>query len=64
MSDFLCLHKRPPRAGQVVPGLLMDDFVLLDPVPKVPRALPGEPDAGAAEPPGVEITEASRCGVC
>ena len=43
LPDFLSLQGRPPRSGCVVAGLLIDDFVLLDPVPKVPPSLEYEP---------------------
>ena len=43
LSDFLCLRGRPPRSRCVVAGLLIDDFVLLDPVPKVPPSPDYEP---------------------
>ena len=37
LRDFICLQGRPPRPGQIVAGLLIDDFLLLDPVPKIPK---------------------------
>ena len=34
LADFICLQGRPPRAGRQIAGLLIDDFILLDPVPR------------------------------
>ena len=57
LRDFVCLQKRPPRAGQVAAGLLIDDFILLDPVPKVPRAFSSPDETEPEEPRGVKILE-------
>ena len=50
LSQFISLQGRPPRPGQQVAGLLIDDFVLLDPVP---RCL----TAAGIEPPGVRTMQ-------
>ena len=55
LRDFVCLQQRPPRPGQVAAGLLIDDFVLLDPVPKVPRGLADAESPERVDPPGVGI---------
>ena len=68
---FVSLQGRPPRAGQVVAGLLIDDFILLDPVPKIPPRLdfePGESEScekssKAIRPPGFPDTRAKPCHV-
>ena len=33
-ADFVTLRGRPPRPGKQIAGLLIDDFLLLDPVPR------------------------------
>ena len=57
LKDFVCLQQRPPRAGQVTAGLLIDDFVLLDPVPKVPRPVSNPEGVEHDESRGVKILE-------
>ena len=47
LKDFVCLLQRPPRPGRLVAGLLIDDFVLLDPVPRGLKS--------SVEPPGVKV---------
>ena len=51
LGDFVTLLGRPPRPGRQVAGLLIDDFILLDPVP---RSLT---EAGV-EPPGARTMRA------
>ena len=51
LADFVSLLGRPPRAGKQVAGLLIDDFLLLDPVP---RSL----QASGASPPGARTMKA------
>ena len=55
LRDFVCLQQRPPRPGQVAAGLLIDDFILLDPVPKVPRGPAAAEGPDNPEPPGLNI---------
>ncbi|CAE7248000.1 unnamed protein product [Symbiodinium sp. CCMP2592] len=57
LSDFITLQGRPGRPGSQIAGLLIDDFILLDPVP---RQLPSP----CFEPAGVRtmraVTESYR----
>ena len=55
LADFICLQNRPPRAGRQIAGLLIDDFILLDPVP---RSLA----LTSAEPPRVRTMRAVIAG--
>ena len=55
LRDFVCLQQRPPRPGQVAAGLLIDDFILLDPVPKVPRSVAAANSPERPDPAGVSI---------
>ena len=43
LRDFVTLQGRPPRPGQIIAGLLIDDFILLDPVPRSLSSCGGEP---------------------
>ncbi|CAE7900312.1 unnamed protein product, partial [Symbiodinium microadriaticum] len=55
LASFITLLGRPPRAGEQISGLLIDDFVLLDPVP---RSIV----AAGIDPPGVETMRAVISG--
>ena len=55
LRDFVCLQQRPPRPGHVAAGLLIDDFILLDPVPKIPRGVAAVNSPESPDPPGVRI---------